>query len=680
MRNAASHASALQNHSDILALQQMQLHSIQHDISHGNARLYNQLEDLKDHRNTSHGSRFTHEPQTNATRSSNKRYISSRKHRALRFRLPLLSWLAGRTWEIAVGQSQASWTLQIHPVNYRAPESLAFRYVREGNVTAVDKLLRAGELSIWDVSTDLLSAPITLLGVRVAAIVTLWYWNETDQLQLTVKYGQLELCDFLLTQFEPLRSDEQLHMAVVMVITANVPLRARYLAELFELFAGKFDMDVDVMDASPYLSLFLETNFYVLSEAILSHQSVDLVNWPLQERFRIAMRLEWNTPLVFQRTVGLPVSNRIAQMSDEYTGTCLHWALKEWFNQAEFSYASGASHTTGCKDHEEFVTALLKNKPLLHAMDKLGRTPLTHSLDRNSFIEEDDLWMPYRGPHGNLATLTEYWGRLLEDAGVSLPQYVARENALLKARSGFLPICLAYRCGRGIELRRFVLSEQQTLRFEVTAVTRMDIWEFRPTPGLFFEPCQDYSTILWPPNEDDGDRTCWQDTGSREMRSKPFQWTRVHELDTDEYTIFKALFHETHDDHSALALLLSRDRRKCAQDSRRPRKPRSSSMPPLGNACRHDNLPGFHLLFHSHYTLADKTTVLPCLHKCLFDSQWGFDVPDGRGDHSWRACMSGCQGRTDYSSLFEEFLRYTASEPECTASELERLERILREE
>jgi hypothetical protein len=164
MRNAAAHASKLQTYGDVLALQQMQLGSIQDEISDGKARLYDQLEDLRDHRQASKGFQPFSEPQNCVTRSSNKRYFSSKNRKSVRFRLPLLAWLSGRTWEIAVNQSQASWTLHIHPVYYRASESPAFKYVRDGNITAVDKLLRAGELSIWDVATS--GVQTTLLGVR----------------------------------------------------------------------------------------------------------------------------------------------------------------------------------------------------------------------------------------------------------------------------------------------------------------------------------------------------------------------------------------------------------------------------------------------------------------------------------------------------------------------------------
>jgi hypothetical protein len=165
MRNAAAHASILQSYGNALALQHMQLGSIQNDISDGNARLYDQLEDLKDHRKASQGPQIFHEPQGHVVQHSRRRYICTKKRNLLQFQLPLVAWLTGRTWEFAMCESESLWTWNLHPVNYRPSDTLAFRYVREGNIPAVEKLLLARELSIWDVTTDERSRQITLLEV-----------------------------------------------------------------------------------------------------------------------------------------------------------------------------------------------------------------------------------------------------------------------------------------------------------------------------------------------------------------------------------------------------------------------------------------------------------------------------------------------------------------------------------
>jgi hypothetical protein len=129
----------------------------------------------------------------------------------------------------------------------------------------------------------------------------------------------------LLTHFDALRSDEHLLMAAIELDYVDHRSRERYSEQLFELFVGKFGMDVDVVDAYPLLSSFLQWNFHYLAQPVLSHQSIELTSWPLQERFRIAMRLGRRPPSEFQRTVGLPISE-IVQLSDMYLGTALHWA------------------------------------------------------------------------------------------------------------------------------------------------------------------------------------------------------------------------------------------------------------------------------------------------------------------------------------------------------------------
>jgi hypothetical protein len=451
--------------------------------------------------------------------------------------------------------------------------------------------------------------------------------------------------------------------------------RGRYNESLFKLFVSKFGMDVDVIDASPRMLDLLSDNFRELSEIILSHQSVKLANWPIQQRFQMALRLESCTPLNFQRTVGLSISNELAQLSDAHIGTALHWAAKEWCGFLDSRNKAEPSTMTDHDAHEEFITALLENGALLHALDKYGRTPLTCMIDCRYYYEAEQLWVPYSG-HGGGAVLADLWGRLLSGAGVSLPEYVAQENALLTARSGQDEI---YPEGNGgVRLSRFVLSEQQKLQLEVTAVGWVEIWEFRPPPGLFIDS-SDFSTIFWSPDTNDGNRTCWQYISTRELRSKPFGWTKNPERQLGE-TIRRAisnnLFRGTNDDHSALALLLRRDQQRRTQGTtRRPR--RSSSMPPLGNAYLYDETRYGFALLNSEFRLPDEGLVTPRVHKCLFDSQWGFVVPNDYDEHSWRGCMKGCQGRKDYSSLFEEFLRYTASQAKRSARELERLGRIV---
>jgi hypothetical protein len=452
--------------------------------------------------------------------------------------------------------------------------------------------------------------------------------------------------------------------------------RERYSEQLFELFVGKFGMDVDVIDAYPLLSSFLQWNFHYLTQPVLSHQSIELKSWPLQERFRIAMRLGRRPPPEFQRTVGLPISE-IVQLSDVYLGTALHWAASGWCRQVDSWFDFDASSPPGYNDLEKFILTLMEDKTLLHAREKHGRTPLMCLLDYHWFHEEEDeLWIPFFGAHEGCAIATERWGMLLGHAGVPLPQYVERENALLASRSSEVGIRLrSPKYGRAFDLNRFVISEQGSLQLEAIAITELSIWEFRPPPGLFLDSLEEHSTIFWTPDIEDGGRDRWQKTSSRKFRTNPFVWTVEHERQADEMETFMTLFFwNAHDDHSALALLASRDGRRRARESQRTRY-RSSSMPPL-RAYIHEDPFSFGLPC-SPFSVPGLGEVPTYLHKCLFDAKWGFQAPNDDGEHSWRECMKGCRGRLDFTSFFGEFLTHTASQQKRMASEWERIGRIV---
>jgi hypothetical protein len=448
--------------------------------------------------------------------------------------------------------------------------------------------------------------------------------------------------------------------------------------QLVELFTGKFDMEVDVIEPSPQTLMFLYESFQDHSVVILSHQSIPLAHMTLMERFRIAMMFRRRTPSDFLSTIGLPISHELAQLSNTIGETALHWAAREWFDQRLLNTADQAE-TRAARDCTGLVVELLKYQPLVHALDKYGRSPLMSFLDFSRF--EEDTWVHSLWCVHDRAAASNSWAELLAKAGVSLPEYVARENDFLTAlsRTGD-HIGWSYpQSDPELKLKRFVLSEQQTIHLEVTHLANLRIWEFRPPPGIY-DSHEHRLQSFCPPNTEDGTYTFWQNTITREIESlQPFRWTRSHdsgnlEPEDSANSIFHRLFTTTLDDHSSLALLLYRDRhtRNREQSGRRRR---SSSMPPLGKLSGFRY--GFNALHPYDFILPSERRVLPLLHKCLFDSQWGFDVPGHYGEHSWSACMKGCHGRTDYSSLFDEFLEHTALRPKRTASELERLGRIV---
>ena len=155
VRDSAAQMLAMQQHSDLLALQQLQLDDIQQNISKGNSLLTSRLAGISTIHDNPHYARV------------------QRKHRARQRRmyLRLPQWLTDRTWTLSTYQSQGSWTVEIHPEVWRPFETPALEFIRLGDIGNLQKSLAAGELSIWDTTScpwDFPGNSMTLLGVCIA--------------------------------------------------------------------------------------------------------------------------------------------------------------------------------------------------------------------------------------------------------------------------------------------------------------------------------------------------------------------------------------------------------------------------------------------------------------------------------------------------------------------------------
>jgi len=153
MRDSTQQALALQQHRDLLALQQLQLDGIQQNVARGNSLLASRLTGV------SSVSLDTRCPQTPREFRAGQRRIG--------LRLPL--WLTTRTWTLAAYHSQGAWTAEIHPEIQRAFETPALDFIRTGDIVNVKKALDTGQLSIWDSTWHpwVHQYPVNLLGVII---------------------------------------------------------------------------------------------------------------------------------------------------------------------------------------------------------------------------------------------------------------------------------------------------------------------------------------------------------------------------------------------------------------------------------------------------------------------------------------------------------------------------------
>lgn len=77
-------------------------------------------------------------------------YTRKERQNKPRYRLRLRGWFTNRIWDIALGQAQGGWDIRLRTWNVRPHHSKIFRLCEAGDLEGVQKLMAAGEASVWD--------------------------------------------------------------------------------------------------------------------------------------------------------------------------------------------------------------------------------------------------------------------------------------------------------------------------------------------------------------------------------------------------------------------------------------------------------------------------------------------------------------------------------------------------
>lgn len=406
-----------------------------------------------------------------------------------------------------------------------------------------------------------------------------------------------------------------------------------------ELFAHDYGMDVNITGPDDDIPLVVKKQFYYASEIIMSNQPVALDRLSTEHRFRIAMRLVRRTPSEFMETVGLGVGSRLLALTDEVGNTVLHWAAKQWsICHAERSQLSALIDLSHLLAH--FIKRLLAAGSLVSATNARGHTPLLYVF--GNAPGEEDWFVPY--PTAQIWLLGP-WGALLASAGVQLVDYVEKETEILRSLQDKQELYLQHR-HRYLKPHSIALVDEKTLTMNVKLVDWIEIWEKRPLPGSFVEsrhmPCR----IWWDPFLEDDEDPCWQQIDYRYLESIEALAITSDSITDTEFNMDHVLFGGPQDDHGAVAATFRRSQQAMERERNGlTRTRRSTSAAPLAR----------HFL---EYATQIPLSFQPrrrwiSVHKCPFDSQWGFvDTPSPvYGSHKvWRTCMQGCRGRPDYAS------------------------------
>ena len=454
--------------------------------------------------------------------------------------------------------------------------------------------------------------------------------------QLAAYHGQARLCDYLLGNVEHFKRDDQLHQAVTWLDYA--PYSTSLQAEILELFAGKYDMDVYILGPHDDCSRALRSVFYELSKVIMSHQPLSLERASLADRFNIAMKLRGRSPVDFLTTVGLGIDDQLLTMTDETGSTVLHWAAMHWSICHRREWSSSRLESYG-----NLILDLIRAGSSVSAINERGHSPLMYLL-KFDHPSHEWLYATYSIPdRTHPSQIVSSWGVLLSQAGVSLSEYVERENFLLSCLETEHPIHFLWR-NRWLELKGIALGDQTTFIMEVGTTQWHSIWECQPTPGSFMDPTPDLYRLPWCPSSEDDSRVFWQCIETKLLRSsKPFHLS-PDSIDDIEFDLGQVLFGGTQDDHRNLAAVYRREQQRLG----RARndicgKRRSSSTPPASKKFHKEatRIPGPH----------SPKGYAWSVHKCPQDVRWGFCTVEYGDSRDLRAiCMAGCSGRPDHGS------------------------------
>jgi len=458
-------------------------------------------------------------------------------------------------------------------------------------------------------------------------------------LQLAVRHGQIGLCDYLLTNVEHFRRDDQLHQAAMALGWADfVPGTTDVRARILELFASKYDMDVYIFGPSDDSLHSLKSRFYHLSEVIMSHQPMSLEKVSFKDRFNVAMKFRGRSPADFLAATGLEIGDQLLAMTDEIGSTVLHWVALQW----SLCYRRGWPPSL-LTSYGDFIVDLVKAGSSVSATNKRGHSPLMYLLAWEQLSDEWD-YGSYEIPQEiHPSQIFSSWCVLLNHAGVPLTHYVERENVILSRLDMEHSVQCRWRA-RTLELKSISLSDQTTVTLEVYTIEDHTIWENHPPPGTFTDTLPDLCRLPWYPFPGDYPQAFWQLTETKVLTSsKPFQLSS-DSIDDVKFDLGRVLFGGIQDDHMMLATVYRREQQRIGRSQNATvNKRRATSTPPA--ATRFVSLSKK----ISHHR---SPTGYPVhVHKCLQDFRWGFC--SSRYDelyNMWAACMAGCSGRPDHGA------------------------------
>lgn len=370
-----------------------------------------------------------------------------------------------------------------------------------------------------------------------------------------MRWGLTEIVDLLLSYSSHLVIDGEFDDAWSVLLSTETEYPGHKSAQTLRLLDNLTCIDADLHCRKME---FYEMGFLgrtmppeAFADFILRNQVAHIADWRLEERFKILSDVGWHFRLFQQHVRGTTTDAEIVAYVSSIGLNALHLASGNQVLCYDSSSESIHART-------EFLAYLLKIGTDPHALDHQQRTPFQVLLGIEASGRSH--WITYL-LENELQDKLKTWADAIRKAGLSLPDWVNKENAVWNScvrededdSSNSEHLTYFMPCS--------VLCTPSSNLLGVEALRKMnvDIYERRHPPGTFPVKHPSIPTICWyPSQEPDVELWAWQ--RSVTLGSKPVAIYQSTCLDSprslDEMGEQTALYRAAQDDNGHVCRML----------------------------------------------------------------------------------------------------------------------------
>ncbi|KIW65398.1 hypothetical protein PV04_07661 [Phialophora macrospora] len=453
------------------------------------------------------------------------RKYASTKNAKSRFRvtLRLPDWICRRTYDIALLQLQCGWDVLLRTYNVVSYDSPIFRFIRNGDLAGIRRLIESGNATPLDVVQNVFS--VGLLG-------SFGPWRTL--LEEAAFFGNADISRYLLSQATWPDHDTVLSRALGVFSYWNCSGLEQDPSEMYRLFMAESDFDAAIDNGLRYGWLQFCNTAEIL-EAILQNQACKLDARPVQTRFEIASRLEATDAASFLKCIGLDSSDpKLASLRNSKGKTMIHvvahhlrlyWELFDelfdecsqriegWLDLGVSVLKNGADPSSLAELEEPWLTCgeILETdtdppaRPPCKSPKGSYITPLLLVLN----IDPNQDGFRFGVPEDKLSHL-RLWAAIMQRAGLDLCRYGAGEYEIWKS---FGVVDFSQNLGDGSHYQRMLEllygATPEQWSFGVCHTWSISLYKLQQPPGAFPKQAVVPLTIAWLPTRMENDEGPW---------------------------------------------------------------------------------------------------------------------------------------------------------------------------